>query len=68
MQKSKSKITSLVGFLFILISYIITLGLYSRIIDKRRSKEEMVYYLSKIEQLKILLEQITFHKSLTNLM
>lgn len=52
MQISKSEITSLVGFLFILISYIITLGLYSRIIDKRRSKEEMVYYLSKIATVK----------------
>ena len=40
------------GILFLLISYIVTLGLYARIIDKRRSKKEMVYYLSKITTVK----------------
>ena len=33
-------------------SYIITLGILSRIIDKKRSKKEIVYYLSKINTVK----------------
>ena len=46
----------IIGIILILISYIITLGLFSRIIDKRRSKKGMVYYLSKIATVKSIVE------------
>ena len=44
------------GCILILISYIITLGLFSRIIHKRRYNKEMVYYLSKITTVKNIVE------------
>ena len=44
----------LVGFgcFLLLASYVLTFGLYARIIKKRRNKKEMVYYLSKITTIK----------------
>ena len=44
----------LVGFgcFLLLASYVLTFGLFARIIKKRRSKKEMVYYLSKITTVK----------------
>ena len=47
----KSEIIIL-GMLFLLASYILPFGLFARIIKKRRSKKEMVYYLSKITTVK----------------
>jgi len=41
-----------IALLLMFCSYIITLGILSRIIDKKRSKKEMVYYLSKIATIK----------------
>ena len=50
------KAIRIIGCILILISYIITLGLFSPIIHKRRSKKGMVYYLSKIAIVKNIVE------------
>lgn len=54
-------ISSEIGFLFLFISHIITLALFSRIIDKGINKKEKVYYLSKIATVKNIVK--TNHQS-----
>ena len=49
------------GWILLVISFIVSFGLFARIIDKRRSKKEMVYYLSKIATVKNIVK--TNHQS-----
>ena len=47
-----NKISGILAFIFLCASIIISVGLFARIIDKRKSKKGMVYYLSKIATVK----------------
>ena len=46
------KWNSIAGPLFIIASYFLSFAIFARIIDKRRSKKEIVYYLSRIATIK----------------